>query len=518
MKGERLFYLLGLIDEDLIEEAGRPPVRRRFPIARLAACAALVCLCGGAWLLRDTGLNETSSADSGSGIAHDTEPVGAEGTVFMSYAGPVFPMTLPEGADGITAERHTVWDFTPGTYQDGSPRQWGAAVTDTYRLTNPTNAPITVTACYPVSGSLADAEENAPVITVDGTAQPLTLHAGAYAGGFTDAGSADGSTWNLSGPDSWTDYRSLLESGDYLAAALEAVSPADIPVTVYAFSDYTLPDDAPDAATQAIEFTIDPAATTVLTCGINGMSRDEDGGWRQYSYFVPNGIRKEAGQKLLVVLGQDIGAYTLQGYEDGGCDPGEELPGVSCTVTRYETTLDAVLADLCEAFLNTYTQQQTENRGTTPSVDAELFLDKVTELLRQYGFLAGDAMADRYSDGRLGESISETLHQERVLYWTFPVTLPAGAGVEVAVTLEKEPSFDYGCSGSDCVGLQGYDLVTHLGSSLEFTVQTAALTHTESIELADQNFGFDLEAGITEVTLDPDRDHYYLELRLKART
>ena len=77
----------------------------------------------------------------------------------------------------------------------------------------------------------------------------------------------------------------------------------------------------------------------------------------------------------------------------------------------------------------------------------------------------------------------------------------------------KEPSFDFGCSGSENVGLQGYDLVTRLGSNLDFTAQTAALVHTDSIELIRQNFGFDPENGVAEVALDMETEHYYLEVR-----
>lgn len=95
-------------------------------------------------------------------------------------------------------------------------------------------------------------------------------------------------------------------------------------------------------------FTTDPEATTVLSYGFNGMSRDADRGWCQYSYFVPDGVRRETETKILIVLGDDIGDYVLQGYADGGCD--QEIDGVSCTVTRRETTLADVLDLLCRAY------------------------------------------------------------------------------------------------------------------------------------------------------------------------
>ena len=105
------------------------------------------------------------------------------------------------------------------------------------------------------------------------------------------------------------------------------------------------------------------------------------------------------------------------------------------------------------------------------------------------------------------------LVQERVLYLSFPVTVPAGGSVTVSASLWKAPSYDFGCSGSENVGLQGYDLATALGSSLTFTAQTAALANAADIEIVRQNLGFDLESGVTEVPLDLAEPRYYLEIR-----
>ena len=57
--------------------------------------------------------------------------------------------------------------------------------------------------------------------------------------------------------------------------------------------------------------------------------------------------------------------------------------------------------------------------------------------------------------------------------------------------------------------------MTRLGSSLDFTRQTAALENTEGIEIVRQNLGFDLEGGITSAELNMEEEHYYLEVRVK---
>ncbi|MDO4316064.1 MAG: hypothetical protein Q4C45_09815 [Oscillospiraceae bacterium] len=545
MSGERLFRILGLVDDDLIVEAGASaPVRRRTPRRRvLAAAACLAVACGAGFALRaglgpmggasGDGAASGSGADSGimagspSGdpgdAATDNEPLSAAGTAFMSYAGPVFPLTTAEPDTGLTAERKTTWDFTAGTYQDGSPRQWGAAVTDGYTLTNPTDEDITVTALYPFAGSFSELAEQ-PTVTVDGQEPETTLYAGAYAGGFQGVWQSDGgngyqlddTTLNLAQPNSWTDYKTLLESGAYLAQALGETPPLDIPVTVYEFSGFQAPHEQYRAATQAIEFTIDQTATTVLTYGFNGGSWDEETGWRQYCYFVPDGIHSLSEKKLLAVLGEDIGHYTLQGYQDGGCRAGDEIDGVSCTVTRAETTLDAVLDELCRDYLDAASgagRQPGMEEAEVETVPYPLFRRAAAELLVQCGVLAGGGMKDRYSDGRLDDIVCETLIQERVLYLAAAVTVPAGESVDITFGFWKEPSFDYGCSDSENKDLQGYDLVTALGSTLEFTAQTAALANTDGIELVRQNLGFDLENGVTETALDPEQEHYYLEIR-----
>ena len=64
----------------------------------------------------------------------------------MSYGGSVLPLTTAEDSTGLTAEREVIWDFAPGAYPDGEPRQWGAEVTDSYTLHNTTEEVIAVTA------------------------------------------------------------------------------------------------------------------------------------------------------------------------------------------------------------------------------------------------------------------------------------------------------------------------------------------------------------------------------------
>lgn len=524
MKGERLFRILGLVDDGLIEEAASPapaPGRRSASLRALglAACLVLVCGLGLLWSSRGGGTMKNAPSGGTDGAAPGAGGSGHDGgTVFMSCAGPAFPLTALEKDAGLTAERTLTWDFAPGAYSDGEPRQWGAEVTDRYVLSNPGPEDAAVTALYPFAGNFDSLARVRPAVSVDGAEAETVLHAGPYAGGFSSACGAedpDHDTLNLAGLNSWEEYRALLEDGAYLSQALDAYPALDVPVTVYRFSDFEAPHAQYPAATQAVTFTINQDSTEILSYGFNGQAWDEESGWRRYSYFVPDGVRREPETKVLVILGEDIGDYVLQGYENGGCDAGEEIDGVSCAVTREETTLEAVLDDLCREYGSFYTQHWIpDHPNPFDTVPFAMYREAVAELLAQYGTLSG-APRDRYADGRLDEILYEVLIHQRVLYLEFPVTVPAGGSVTVECGMWKEPSYDFQCSGSENIGLQGYDLVTHLGSTLDFTRQTAAVENTEGVEIVRQNLGFDLEGGVTSVELDTAEEHYYLEIRVK---
>ena len=531
MKAQRLFQVLGLIDEDLIDEAwtyapaARKPSRtRQAPWLRgvaVAACCVLVCTFGFFYLVTggfrgmgsaapETAAPETAgdSADAGSATTEEAESNSSGGSApnFLSYAGPVLPLTTLESDTGLTAERALTFDFTPGTYDDGSPRQWGAQVTDHYVLTNPTEADVTVTALYPVTGSFASLGSMAPQLTVNGSPAEAILYGSSYAGTFGDENDRDGSTHNLAGPYSWEDYAALVSDEGYLTDALGDGPDLSTPVIVYRFSDFSAPHETYRAATQAVEFTIDESTSTILSYGFNGLSLDAQTGWRRYDYFVPDGIRKESNLKVLVVLGEDISSYTLQGYSNGACETA--IDGVTCTVTRQETTLEDVLQELCRTELAQYTDQtQWPELSQLP---LELYVKAAAELLTEYGPLS-DAPMDRYMDGRLDDLLNEALFMDRVLYLAVPVTVPAGGSTELSVTFWKEPSYDFAGSGTEREGLQDFGVLTTAGSNLDFSSQTAALVNGSGVEIWEDDFGLVPEGDA--VSLDLSQAYYHLTVR-----
>ncbi|MFQ7453724.1 MAG: hypothetical protein ACLRNQ_22665 [Flavonifractor plautii] len=87
-----------------------------------------------------------AAAPAGGGSAGRRRP--RRGSIFQSYAGPVFPLTTLEDA-GLTARRTITLDFAP--WGDGHTTD--IDVTDSYVLTNPTDTDQSVTLVYPFSGS-----------------------------------------------------------------------------------------------------------------------------------------------------------------------------------------------------------------------------------------------------------------------------------------------------------------------------------------------------------------------------
>lgn len=557
MKAERLFRILGLVDESLIEEAvsaSSPAAvqRRRHPWRRLlAAAACLAVICGGAYLAGTLRMGGRAGA-GGSGHS--------EASTFMSYAGPVFPLTTAEETSSITAERNITLDFAPWipawlsneemladrTWLTEAERQealaqydelypeggrWRSSddilVTDAYTLANPSQEDQTVTLLYPFATSLNDLGRLTPTLTLDGSELETALHVGAYSGGFegvwdgTIVGDPEGSV-NLDYADSWEDYKNLLSDGTYLANALGAgPDVSGIPVTVYKFTDpYGPPKDeeagVPNPSLQ-VGFDLDYSRTAVLTWGFDSGNFDRENGTMIQGFSIPQPGELGYGEDVycLLVLGEDIQNMTTGGYVTGGADPDTEpLEGCGVTVERYESDLDTMLREILAPVWQELRQNTYEQDGAELDVDLETWYRAVLEYLLAYGALSPSG-AERYGAGRLEDIVSDVDTIDRVCWLEAEITIPAGDSVTLSASMTKEASYDFYCAHTENQGVKGYDLVTALGSTLDFTGQTASLVNTENIEIVRQNFGFDLEAGITEVALDPAEPHYYLEIRAR---
>ncbi len=423
-------------------------------------------------------------------------------TSFMSYAGPVFPLTFEEAAEGMTAVRNITYRLT--TDKSGYGMK-DVEVTDVYELTNHSEKDITVNAYYPYAGGFDRLQKVRPSVAVEGNLQKTALVVGGSCGEATDILQRNEPSREITSLDGWEDYRALLAGADYFSHALQDSEPFSLSVIVYEFTDFKAPLEKYPAASQSIGFSINRKATQVYSYGFEGFSWDDKTGTCHYSYFVPKEDNLNRQKKLLIIIGEDIGAYDLAGYQDGGCEPGEEIDGVSCTVTRRKSTMEQVLEELMPQVGSDYMPKE----GKLRLLWEEAVKKYVKQYMEQYAGLEWAACGN----GRMEELLTEPFYSDRVFYEVFPLTIPAGSTVQVTASMIKEPSFDYHCSNAEKVGVAGYDMVTRLGSVLEFEKVTAGLEHMEHAEIVNQNYGFDLAQGITRVELDPAKEHYYMEIQ-----
>lgn len=547
MKANDLLDLIGNVDDGILEEAEKKKRPAGSGWVRWTAAAACLCLViGGFWVFVRTGGHSAPGGRNGAGGSGHNE-----GSVFMSYAGPVFPLTLREENSAISADRTITMDFAPwvpvwipneeeaasradlteeerqdvlNTYNAWYPEggryesSGHILVTDSYTLTNEDTQDQTFRVLYPFVSNLNNLAVNRPILTLNGEELETALHAGSYAGGFQGAWE-NGSTHdnpgslNLDPYESWEGYRDLLADGTYLNRALgDFADFSEIPVTVYEFTDARGPESSEDDGipnpTIRVLFELDYTQTKILSYGFNGGLYDEEKGIMGREFSIPEpGSRRYGVPRYLIVIGDDIENVNTRGYATGGWDTKKTVEA-GVTVTRTESNLEDALRTAAAYWVQV--QIDAGSRfGSDPDCGFELYFGLMKEHLSAYGVLSENAAA-RYANGMIEQL--DVAAAVRVFWLEAEITIPAGSGVKLDAAFDKEPSFDFVC-GAGNRGISGYDLVTGLGSNLTFIGQTAGLEDRGQIEIVRQNFGFDPANGITAVELDLNTPHYYLEVR-----
>lgn len=522
MNEQQLLRAIGSAKPEYLAQSEEAEKKAAHPWKRWGALAASVCLIVGlgaaAFAFVTRGAPSTPEASSGADASGNSAADGAPAdmSAYLAYAGPVMPLTLREEAPELSASRKLTLDFapyTPETGADGSDAdtQRVIDVTDAYTLTNESEHDVTITAVYPFVSEVREIGKNSPAICANGEAVQAEVRIGSFAGGFAPAASPgqenSAERMNLRAPEDWENYAAILKSGDDLVSAFEELPALD--ETVYVYTLTPVGESMESPATVAMTCDYDPARTKLLTANFNGFGYDEKMQLAQYSFFV-----SQKGTHYLAALGEDIAGYTVQGYEDGGCDPNEKLDGLSAIVEREEMTLEAflrlVIEDVLEAY-SIYGQGMEYVRGSEP---LPLYYRAAVEFLLNYGALSDDPV-ERYAMwyGSLDMMLGDAWVVDRVCYAAFEVTVPAGESVTVTAQLTKEHSYNFYGSGYGRENMDGYDFLTGAASKLRFSEQTAELLTHGCVEVTEQNFGFDPENGITEVTIDPDAEHLYLNVR-----
>jgi hypothetical protein len=483
MKNEKLYNGITGIREGLITEAeaynfrsGKRTLKRILTIA-----ASLVLVIG----ISYTGVLFFILGPSASG------GTAGNNRSYMAYMGPVFPLTTLEGSEGLSATRHLTYDFISLPDSHSFPN---ALVTDVYTLTNITENEMTYRLAYPFVASISTGVEYIPVIQ-SAHRYETKLYVGKYTGGYSGVwGKNDpNGTVNLATIRSWEGYKTLLSDGTYLEDALEAFPEMTDTVIVYQISDMQVHGEG-TSPTLKFSCEHDPTAVTSFAYGTRGGSYNQEEG--KFSYHF-GASRDDA---YVFVIGGDLDTYSMQGYEDGGCDKGEEVD-ITATVTKTERILGEVLYELFFA-----------DRDES-AISNELAFGAFAEMMMKNGHLSENP-AERYRMD-LTSVLADSNNVDRVMYLTFEVTIPAGESITLPLVTQKEPSIDF---TGKYANRNGFDTVTALGTDIHFTEQTASIVlNTETQEIIDQNFGFDPENGVTTVILAPETEHYWMDLKMRSR-
>ena len=439
---------------------------------------------------------------------------GYYGDAFVRYEGPVFPLYSMEPVSDITVERDIDFGFSPyvnktqtdTVVMNGVEQTFSyeihesmSLVTDSYRLVNSTNEDKQITLLYPFVGKLTDAYQEVPVVSVNGKTIEADLKIGPFSGSFTGAGEQPlvKTTFNISDVKDWEGYKKLIESG-YIAMTMDELPELDRKVIVYELKD-RYAEDYSGAPYLNISFKADTGKTTIMTYRFNGYSL-KNSGERSYGGFIPKEYSSGYGKSAyMIVLGEDIGDYTLKAYTNGGCDT--ELEGAGGTIVRYESTLDEILGRLYKEYADEYigysSEKSDDSKYIFNSISDEYNLGLLAELMESYGLIS-DAPVNRYSDGSFEMIAQDALVINRLMCRPFTVDIPANGEVTVSMQMKKQASVNL---MSDNTMIDGYDLVTSLGSNLEIKSTKVSLSDTEPVDIPEQDFGFDIVNGKTSVDI-----------------
>ena len=457
----------------------------------LAACLILVFV-SGFGLLRN-GLGGMGSGGGGS----NGGSCSGEGEPYMLYTGPVFPLALCEETTDISAARSIDFDFSQ--YSDYMTKDHvildsDCRVKDEYVLENISDENRELALYYPFAESLSESGKLTPTVTVNDKEVEAEVVAGNVYSEDDDL---------IDSFYSWQSYRDVADSG-YNAKTADDRPGLNEKVIVYELYDMYAEEPGEDSApTAALEFSLDYHKTGVLSYGFNGTWETIlSGGIKamKTDAFIPQeGDINYGRSAYLIVLGEDIKDYEVKTYTDDGLT--EELEGAGAKVRRYEITLSEALGLMASLYTD-----GTNEISLPSAISRDDFAKLTYDYIREsYEYKSENA----YSTGNLEDAFDCTLSFRRILYQRIAVTVPAGGSIEVKFDMIKEPSRDF---RGENLAQNGYDMLTWAGSRLDFSSQTASISGADYIGIVDQNFGFELEQGVTEVRLDPAEEHYYMDI------
>lgn len=538
MKKYDLLDAVGGIKPAYIESADKSKkVRKKHTWKALVALAACLCLV----VLSIQLLPKVLGGRTGDGSNAGDHLLADGSSEFMSYKGPVLPLSVLKGEDqeNLSVHRKILYDFY--LLKDKQERDKAnlsfVQVKDIYRVEN-TGSKRTIKFLYPFVSSVDELFFTAPRIIKDGKIIESNLHYGDFAGYFSAAyGSQKADeTLNLENINNWLDFQRMLSTTAYLEKAMEVQQDLrQIPVTVYEFKDSYYPEDRQDVENPTLiaGLVFDKEKTNVLSLGFNGFAtRDND--QKYYMYSIPKKSETPYidDHHYLIIVGEDTSSLSIETQSSGGWDAYEEgneakrndLEGAGAKIERLEMSLeealDLALQHLYELYRQDIQSTISDYRSWQPSsweesdksvISYEDFKELYVREILQFGVLSENPIM-RYEDGSL-ESF-DTRNAQRIFFAEFELELEASKEINLSIETYKKGSMDfYGKKNS--AGVYGYDLLNHVMNALEINSTEAEIKDYGEVEIIRQNFGFDLKNDIRTVQLSDDISHYYMEVMAK---
>lgn len=393
---------------------------------------------------------------------------------YQHYASPILPLSSLSGGERVEAERLLTLDF--GVYEEEEYRyQEEVLVTDTYTLTNPTAENVTVELSWPI---VTDLSGEAPVISVDGqrTDARLLLYTVRER--------------SLYSADDFEQYCDIYLTENFMENGLEPTPEWDVPVKVYHFYNIAYEGDQANAW---LKVSGKYGKTTNLWTRTYGACTEEKGGVEI--------IFMTGEDAWLYVIGDDLEDMTINGslYRNlGGIEQQPEVEGVTFELETYESTFMECLWEAAAAYV------PEDATSGTELVTAEMRYDYAMRRIVD----SGNQLPGGFHD--MDTLFYKLYTNKQMIYWLFPVEIPAGGSVTVSATYRQQSN--YNSSGQR----HGYDIATTLGSNLNFASQRVRLVNTDPVTIAEQgeaqNLGVNLNTGVLEAELDLTQERYFIDL------
>ncbi len=527
-KREELFAAIGDIDDELIMRSlvkkGQKKKYKIVPYGSVLAGAACLMLLVNTF--QNNGLNETyptlptesstgTENQGGNGPDHPSDYVPGDtsdletddtGLVFgMSTdlewtdfnAGPIMPLTFATKNQYIRADRELMYDFSTVVRESVG----YVPVRDSYQLHNTSQQDQTVTIYYPYVSDMKGLSLHMPKVMVNNEVVNTNVINGNYMG--TDG---DGMMKLFSPNVTSDDYGYMVQDGKPLEQKLNEEL-LNREIVVYEFADFSQGTLQGEAPTYSAQFKVEnPEA--VFTNQMNSFY--EDG-----SVKVSFGAESvEASSKpAIYFLDGEPTEYIEQGYNYIDMLEEFESDEVTSQKTVYKTTMKAVLKDLIKSELEKGIKDYHANGELE-----ELYYQRAAQMFCDMYQWNTDGVTTPEDDIFYASSISDILYMvfdyESLYLLTDTMTIPAGGSVTVTFDYLKQGTYQTYEPLEAYRDNYCYDNMPYLGSNITYNQQVTSIIEDNNIRIESQNYGFDLEAGITSVVLNPDAERYYMIVKI----